>query len=378
MNIIHVTLRDSIFADVIRRRAESCGQQVIFYDRSSRLGLSAQDFVRLYRQCLLDRAAVYVFHWVPHTTLFLLINLVKGLRFALGYWGDDFYFTFLSSARLEVHALSKSPLLKSRFYALGESRLITRVLQAIRLRVGLAVIRNAAGVISLCPKHFRYVRWVQYKMAGKRLATPHIRFAGYSSDEDIVIPDYQPLDCENAITVLICHSATPSVAHSQSLDLLRAYREKWGVKIHVRGFLSYSGGSEADRDQLARKLVAEADFAETVTFEKTFLPIAEVTGRLSQYDIAVFSCIRDEGVSLLRQFVKLGGLVCFNRFSLNYDFFRGYCMSKLLTHEEFLVSSPQQLVQARQRPPSNIMKLTTFEELGRMEILNGKLHFPGR
>jgi hypothetical protein len=157
---------------------------------------------------------------------------------------------------------------------------------------------------------------------------------------------------------------------------LRAYQAKWGAKLRVRGFLSYSGGDEDARDHLERELMADAAFAESAYFERAFLPIDEVSLRLKEVDIAVFSCLRDEGVSLLRQFVKIGGVVSFNRFSINYDFFRVYSPAKLLTHEEFLAMDPVSICSRRREPAAGVPKMLTFQELNTLKLEHGKLRIP--
>ncbi len=166
----------------------------------------------------------------------------------------------------------------------------------------------------------------------------------------------------NELRVLICHSATPTVAPLQSLALLKKYKALWGVKIHIRGFLSYSGGDEAYRDALDRELTQASGFADSVVFERKFLKHNEIRARLAEIDLAVFSCLRDEGVGLLTQLVNLGGLVSFNRFSFDYDFFRRYSRSKVLTHEQLLDLSPAEILRKRIAPPEVPPSLVSYEE----------------
>jgi hypothetical protein len=373
MKVVHIVPRNSIFAGVIQRNSDASGHECLYYNTAPRFGMGLRDFVALFLGCRRRPEHLFVFHWIPHLAVLALSLLIRNFRYALGYWGDDFYSTFMSDAEFEAHCLAKSPLLDEKYYLHPRLRLRTRVLQTLRLRIGLRVVRRAAGIISLCPKHFRILRMLHYRLYGQALQTPHLRFCGYSHDGDAVATAYTHRGDVLSLTVLICHSAATATAHRQSLAILRKYQEKWGVKLHVRGFLSYSGGDEDARNRLERQLMADASFAETAYFERAFLPIDEVSERLKEVEIAVFSSLRDEGVSLLRQFVKIGGMVSFNRHSMNYDYFRGYCPAKLLSHEEFLAMDPATICLRRGKSTLDVPKMLTFGDLGALILKDEKL-----
>lgn len=377
MNVVHIVPRDSIFAGVIQRNSDASGHECLYYNTAPRLGIGLRDLAVLFLECRRRPGHLFVFHWIPHVPLLALSSLIRNFRYALGYWGGDYYSTFLSDAEFEAHCLAKSPLLDKRYYLRPRLRLRTRIFQALRRRIGLRVVRRAAGIISLCPKHFRILRMFHYQLYGSPLQTPHLRFCGYSHDGDAVGTAYAHRGDALSLTVLICHSAATATAHRQSLAILREYQAKWGVKIHVRGFLSYSGGDEDARDHLERELLADAAFAESAYFERAFLPIDEVSDRLKEVEIAVFSCLRDEGVSLLRQFVKIGGVVSFNRYSMNYDYFRGYSPAKLLSHEEFLAMDPARICRRRGESTAGAPKMLTFGDLGALKLQHGKLRISG-
>lgn len=377
MNVVHIVPRNSIFAGVIQRNADASGHECLYYNIAPCLGIGLRDLLALFMECRRRPGYLFVFHWIPHVPLLVLSLLIRNFRYALGYWGDDYYSTFLSDAEFAAHCLAKSPLLDKRYYPHPQLRLRTRIFQALRLRIGLSVVRRAAGLISTCPKAFRILRIFHYRLYGSPLQTPYLRFCGYSHDGDAVGAAYAHRGDDRSLTVLICHSAATTVVQRQSLAILKEYQAKWGAKIHVRGFLSYSGGDEDARDRLECELMADAAFAESAYFERTFLPIDQVSERLKEVEIALFSCLRDEGVSLLRQFVKLGGMVSFNRYSINYDYFRGYSPAKLLSHEEFLAMDPASICHRRGESTAGIPKMLTFGDLGALILQHGKLRISG-
>lgn len=377
MKVVHIVPRNSIFAGVIQRNADASGHECLYYNIAPCLGIGLRDLIALFMECRRRPGCLFAFHWIPHVPLLALSLLIRNFRYALGYWGDDYYSTFLRDAEFAAHCLAKSPLLDKRYYPHPRLRLRTRIFQALRRRIGLSVVRRAAGLISTCPKTFRILRIFHYRLYGSPLQTPYLRFCGYSHDGDTVGTAHTHLGDALSLTVLICHSAATTTAQRQSLAILREYQAKWGAKIHVRGFLSYSGGDEAARDRLERELMTDAAFAESAYFERAFLPIDEVSDRLKEVDIAVFSCLRDEGVSLLRQFVKLGGMVSFNRYSMNYDYFRGYSPDKLLSHEEFLATDPASICRRRRESVAGVPKMLTFGDLGALILQHGKLRISG-
>lgn len=376
MKVVHVVPRPCIFEGVIQRNSEALGHECLFYDIAPRIGIHPSSLLSLYLACKRRPGHLFVFHKVPHLLILILSLLLRDFHYALLYWGEDYYSTFIREADFETHCLAKSPMLRQMHYARSRPRFRTRPPQVLLRHIGLIVLRRAAGIVSLCPKQFRILRMYHFKIYGRALRTPQLWMRGYSHDSDAANAVYAHHGGRDSLTILICHSAVSTVAHKQSLAILREYQKRWCARIHIRGFLSYSGGDEAARDRLERELVAEADFAESVYFERSFLPPGKLSVRLKEIDVAFFSSLRDEGVSLLTQFVKTGGVVCFNRFSINYDFFRAFCPAKLLAHEKFMELDPVKICSKRQESTTALPRMLEFDELDKLELENDKLKFP--
>lgn len=368
MKVVHIMPEASIFSPVIQGLAREFGHECYVYRVEHNRWKKAKEFFSLYVSCKNKSNRIFFFHSVPHYWIIVLSFLLHNFHYCLLYWGWDYYSTFLDEKEFEQHCIRKSRLLNEKYYrTLKQSRYI-KLIRKFRRFIGLKVVSRAEAVISLTPKHFRFLRYFYFKIFRTALTTPHILTRGYAQDPDVVSVHKFNSAATDELIVLICHSATESVAHEQSLEILRKYKEKWGVKINIRGFLSYSGGNELYRDSLERRLKTQAFFADSVLFERKFLSTEEVQDRLQDTHIAVFSCLRDEGVGLLTHFVKMGGIVCFNRFSINYDFFKYFSPNKLLSHEQLLNISPEQLYRKRKQLADPLPKLLQYSEFKDIKI----------
>jgi hypothetical protein len=374
MKIVHVVPRPCIFEPVIQQRADALGHECIHYQLNGSAGEMIRGIFDLYRSCRKRPGHLFIFHMVPHFRLLLLALLLRNFHYCLLYWGEDYYSTFLSAAEFEQHCISKSPLLQQANYGKRYRNSIRKVCRKfLRVRIGLLVLRQAAAIVSLSPKQFRILRLFYFKAFRRPLRTPQLWIRGYGHETGRLEAEYSSKKSDDTMRILVCHSATPTVAHRQSMDIVKIYRERWNVNITICGFLSYSGGDEADRDRLEVALKAAAEFAESVQFERVFLAPDRLKDLLKQVDVAVFSCLRDEGVSLLTQFARMGGMISFNRFSMNYDFFKNFCPDKLLAHEEFLESSPEVLRRRRMQSMGALPKMLEYHQLDQLSLHNGKL-----
>ncbi|MCW5661533.1 MAG: hypothetical protein KIT60_27860 [Burkholderiaceae bacterium] len=373
MKVVHVVPRPSIFEPTIRQRADALGHECIFYRLRSPKGERTRDFLALYRACRALPGRLFVFHMVPHWRVLLLSLLLRDFRYCLLYWGEDYYATFLSAAAFERHCLRKSALLNPAHYGRYRTSWRKAYRQFVRRRVGLLVLRRAAAIVSLCPKQFRILRHFHFRAFRQPLRTPQFWMRGYGHEISSSGIDYAAPPPGEDLRILICHSAAATVAHRQSLDIARQYQQRWNANVTICGFLSYSGGEEADRDRLEADLKAQASFAARVRFERAFLTPEQLRHVLKQADVALFSCLRDEGVSLLSQFAQMGGLLSFNRFSINHDFFKHYSPAKVLTHEQFLASEPQSIRRRRQQPAGAPPPMLEYRQLGQLGLIGGKL-----
>jgi hypothetical protein len=366
MSVVHVVPHPSIFGQSIQTLAEAAGQECFFYEIRRSLWANARDFLHLYLIARKNPDKLFVFHRVPHYRIAVLAFFLRNFHYCLLYWGEDYYTTFLDETYFEQHCIRKSPLLHQRHYRKSTTAKHLQWVFALRRLVGLRIVAGAEAVLSLTPKHFRLLRFSHFKIFRKALRTPRVLARGYSPDAEISQGNEHGRANASELTVLVCHSATQSVAPAQSLEILKKYKEKWAIKVHVRGFLSYSGGDENDRDMLEKQLTEQALFADSVSFERKFLDPEQVRERLRESDLALFSCLRDEGVGLLTQFIKMGGVASFNKFSFNYDFFKVLFPERLLEHEEFLNTSPEQIFGKRAEPlvlQGSLLAYSEFEHV---------------
>lgn len=373
MKVVHVVPRPSIFEPTIRQRAEALGHECVSYPLRSAKGQKLRDFLELYRTCRARPGYLFVFHMVPHARILLLSLLLRRFHYCLLYWGEDYYATFLSAAEFERHCLAKSPLLNPAHYGRHRTHWRKAARRFVRLRVGLLVLRRAAAIVSLCPKQFRILRHFHLRAFGKPLRTPQLWMRGYGHETTGTGTQYLAPTGGEGLRILICHSAAATVAHRQSIELARQYHQRWNAEVTICGFLSYSGGDESDRDRLAADLKAQAGFATDVRFERTFLAPEQLREVLKRADVALFSCLRDEGVSLLSQFAQMGGLLSFNRFSINHDFFKHYSPDKVMTHEQFLAAPPASLLARRQQPAGAPPPMLEYRQLGDLGLMGDKL-----
>jgi hypothetical protein len=373
MKVVHVVPRPSIFEPTIRERADALGHECIFYRLRSPKGERLRDFLALYRACRARAGHLFVFHMVPHWRVLLLSLLLRDFRYCLLYWGGDYYDTFLSAAAFERHCLDKSTLLNPAHYGRHRTSWSKASRQFVRRRAGLLVLHRAAAIVSLCPKQFRILRHFHFRAFRQPLRTPQFWMRGYGHERAGSGVEYVASAGGEDVRILICHSAAPTVAPRQSIEIARQYQQRWNASVTIYGFLSYSGGEESDRDRLEAELTAQASFATQVRFERAFLNQEQLRQVLKQADVALFSCLRDEGVSLLSQFAQMGGLLSFNRFSINHDFFKHHTPAKVLTHEQFLASDPQSIRRRRQQPAGAPPPMLEYRQLGDLELIGDKL-----
>lgn len=375
MKVVHVVPQPSIFEPTIRQRADALGHECIFYPLRGSRAEMARDWIALYRACRARPGHLFVFHRVPHWRILLLSLWLRDFRYCLLYWGEDYYATFLNAAQFERHCLRKSALLNPAHYGRYRTSWRKAYRQFIRRRVGLLVLRRAAAIVSLCPKQFRILRHFHSRAFRQPLRTPQFWIRGYGHETASAAVEHDATAPGEDLRILICHSAAATVAHRQSIEIARQYQQRWNAKLTICGFLSYSGGEEADRDRLEAELKAQARFAAHVRFERAFLAPEQLRQLLKQADVALFSCLRDEGVSLLSQFARMGGLLSFNRFSINHDFFKHHSPAKVLTHEQFLATEPETLRRRRQQPAGAPPPMLEYRQLGELQLIGDKLDF---
>jgi hypothetical protein len=371
MAIVHVFPVPCIFESEIQQRADALGHECFRYRIHRSLRRNIAELWRFYRRYGQYRNHLFLFHCVSHIRVFLLSILLRQFSYCLIYWGGDYYSTFLDENTFEQHCLKKSTLLRAEYYEQTRRRTCQKWKMSLWRHVGFRVLGRATAVLSLSPKQFRIARYLYFRAMRRPLCTPHFPVRGYAPDLDRSSPHPRKRKGEE-LRVLICHSATPSVAPHQSLQIVKEYKRLWGATVHICGFLSYSGRDENYRTSLEEELIRAAAFADTIGFERKFLQPEDLSAELNRVDLAVFSCLRDEGLGLLTQLVNMGGLVSFNKFSMNYDFFKNYSPGKSLTHEQFLGTSPTEIIRRRTLSPEPPGRMMFYDQLAEL------LHSPRR
>lgn len=355
MNIIHVITTPSIFEEVIKTKAKINEHKTysLNYFGTSK-SKQILEFIKFFYFCLSNKNCFFVFHYVNHQSILSLTTLIPKITFGMIYWGGDFYSYILNENKFQQHCLRKSPYLSKDYYPKQEemnyvSACIHKLKIFIKLHIGMILLGRSKILFSLTTKQRRIAEYFYRQVKKEKLELKYYPTQGYleipQNDQSY---SSDSLSSDNELNVLISHSATASVAHFQSLHLLKEYSEKWKVDINIHAFLSYSGGDNEYVNLLEKKISDQEGF-KSFNLYRDFFKKEELINILNGLDFAFFSCLRDEGLGLLTEFVNLGGVVSFNQYSMNYDFFRTHSPQKLLSHGVFFKTKPEELIQLRKK-----------------------------
>ena len=346
---MHLCPSNSLFAKKVEEYARLRSEGVELYKASYKF-FSALDFLLLLRITSRFKGQTFVFHYVPTFAISLLRFINVNFNYELFYWGDDYYIPILSQDRLMVHCVRKSPFYSKivstdKHFSRKTSRAprpVKRVLAYLKLRLALYVAHYARCIYS-SPKQYRYLRYLNFLInrtshfcQENKLLSFYAEIESHDSIKTTTAKAPQKHWSEKSfLNILVCHSGTPTVNVSHSFAMLSEMSKNRHCKIHVRGFLSYSGGGEADRDVLERRYTEQAGkFTNLITFERRFLSSGDLQNALDVIDLVFFSCYRDEGLTLLNILAKRNVPMVFNRFSINYDYFKSKGYQELYTHEQ--------------------------------------------
>jgi hypothetical protein len=357
-NVIHLCPENSLFAKKVALIAQAEGSDYFLYETTYRYFCRKE--ISSIMSALRGRSGHHVvFHRVPSLTILILRMRFPKLTYSVFYWGDDFYLPILPVSKLTRHCLERSrfrEILRAEFpedfeqdrhlaWLERNKPVRYRWLEFIRkLQMMIALhVAGKARLIYCPPKMHRYARYAYLKVFGSSKLFPNSSMSSLYADIDA-----PPLDASDSgpvqdifekkeLNFLVCHGAqaTDNVLHS--LCLLEYLAKKSDVKVNILGYLSYSGGSEEDRDALERTYVERASrFSSSISFERNFLSLPDLRASFDSIDVAFFSSYRDEGVTLLNMLSQHGKILSFNRFSINYDYFRAKRYPGLLSHEELI------------------------------------------
>jgi len=367
-SVINIVPKKSIFEDEIRESSLLNNHDFFSYDWNASKNKRIVSFFRLMHLFFSDKYLAYCFHWVPTNWLFIL-SLIFKRNTVLYFWGSDFYGSVISAKEIEAHCVRKTPRLiefQSSFN-IPYRRSIFRKLKAM---MTCYLAGHSAGVVGT-EKNYRYMRYCYWKYFRKLGFPDRLDLKMYGS-EDIQPSELLVDNCldnsKNSVNILVCHNASSDLNVRHTARLLKELSEAFDINVY--GFLSYSGGSEADRDQIESEYVELfSPFCKSVYFERKFLDFQKLDSALKNIHVAVFSCYRDEGICLLRRFLMMGGIVSFNKFSVNYGHFRQLSASKLLSHDELLDMDEKKILQLRQAKVECDFSKPEFS----VEMLKGKI-----
>jgi hypothetical protein len=358
--VLHLCPKNSLFAQKVAKIAEDRGEEFYLYETSYKY--FCKEEIASIASALKGRSGYeLVFHRAPSLTIFLMTLRFPGLRYAVFYWGDDYYVPILPVRRLTQHCLSRSrfrdrllenfpddftvdPWLESLKRSRPLFYLWRRLTQQVARLIAIHVAGSSTTIYS-SPKQYRYARFLGRKLLRARSFCRRNELMTLYSEVDLEpgkvgYAGAAPLDAirrKRELNVMVCHSATSDVNVPHSLCLLEYLSRNSDIRINITGYLSYSGGGDSDRDAIERSYVALASrFAGSVRFERRYLSSSQLRESFDHIDVAFISAYRDEGLTLLGMLSQHGGLLCFNRRSINYDYFRAKKYPGLMSHEAFI------------------------------------------
>jgi hypothetical protein len=352
--------KNSLFIEKVTLIAQAERSEYHFYDTTFQFFCKKEIFSIM--SALRGRSGCHVvFHRVPSLTILILKLRFPKMEYSLFYWGDDFYLPILPVSKLTRHCLKRSKfreILRAEFPEdfeqdktlawLERHRPVRyRWLEFMRkfhMMIALYVA-SKANLIYSPPKMHRYAKYAHFKVFGRNQPFPSSRMSSLYADIDA--PRRESFDSNSVQAVfekkelnfLVCHGgqATDNVMHS--LCLLEYLAKRSDVKVNILGYLSYSGGSDEDRDALERVYRERASrFAHSVKFERNFLSLPDLRSSFQSIDVAFISAYRDEGVTLFNMLSQHGKILSFNRFSINYDYFKAKNYAGLISHEELIAT----------------------------------------
>lgn len=410
--VVHVVPIDCNFYEYVVNRASESSQFVIgipgtnltkkeTLQYSFKIAKIANQFPR----------PLFVFHSVNNGLIFLARSLTfYSLQYVLFYWGFDFYRDVISERKVLDHCakkVSKSCSIKQAFQSSsGQSLFCSKIQHDANNFIDLpanqesTIFRTSGSAtffdllvasmaktniessafISIGTKQFRILKLFYYFRFHEKLPTKLklleqydtariqevIRKSAFES-RSISKKPLEKFPKSRPIKFLICHSAVRSVNHFVSVNLVIEYCAKWNADAIVGGYLGYSGGSIEQRiclkEQLEQAVLASGLES---SFCLEFLNYQELAVDLSSYDVAIFSSFRDEGVTTLRLFAALGGILSFNPYSFNYDFFKNVSPYRagLTTHDALLNLPPDEIIAFREKEKFlDLSAMVSYEEI---------------
>lgn len=355
-NVLHLCPKNSLFTKKVALIAQAEGSEYYLYETTFQFFCRTE--ISSIMSALRGRSGRHVvFHRVPALTILILKLRFPALVYSLFYWGDDFYIPILPVSKLTRHCLKGSrfrDMLRAEFPGdFEQDRYLAwlekhkpfryrwlELMQKLRMMIALHVA-SKARLMYCPPKMHRFAKYAHFKIFGRRGRFPNSSMSSLYADIDAPalgrVDPVQDIFEKKELNFLVCHGGQPTDNVLHSLCLLEHLARNSDVKVNIFGYLSYSGGSEEDRDSIEKIYTERASrFSNRVKFERSFLSLSDLRASFDSIDVAFISAYRDEGVTLLNMLSQHGKLLSFNRSSIDYDYFRAKRYAGLISHDELI------------------------------------------
>lgn len=367
--VFHICSSNSNFYKIVLSKSKKSNQEVISFNDSNLDKFLIS--IRIIFKNLQNKNSLFVFHRVDNLKItFIKLFSIKKIEYCLIYWGHDFYFSFIDERILDEHCLKKLSIYDqiSRYINMPVTKNNKVIFSLKKLGkffytyLALKIVKNSVAIIGMPPKQKKILNKKYYKFFKKELQTKNLFLRPYIESSKNSTKNYFT-NKTNEINFLISHSASPNVHHEAAIETIKIYSKKWRCKVNIYGFISYSGGDIYYRKNLLNKLNKASSFAQSKFFELNFLEKKLLIEKLKNFDLAINLSSRDEGCTLLGEFAQMGGILCFNKFSMNYDVLKLSFKENILDIQEFLNTSPKQLKIKRKAIKSLSSYDTGYQEL---------------
>ena len=347
--IFHICPEDSLFHNIVQQKSKSSNQFLLSFKSGfiNALFSSFEIVLKNYK----NKNSLFIFHRVDNLKIsFIRIISLKKFNYCLIYWGSEYYLSFIDERILDYHCLKKINIYKDIIHLLNIARnennqlgiFIRKIKKKLFKYLALNNVDNSISILGMPNKQFKILKFIHFKYLKKNLKNKNLFLFPYidlkiKSNKNYLFQE------SKIIKFFISHSAAYTLHHEAVIEIIKIYSIKWDCKVSILGFISYSGGDEDYRINLQKKLTKASSFAESSHFELNFLDRKAYEKLLSNFDIAINLSSRDEGLTSLINFGLSGGLLCFNKYSLNYDMLKKNFKESTIGIDEFLNIPPKKL-----------------------------------
>ncbi len=367
--IVHICSLNSNFHEIVASKSRKSNQEIISFKKGN-LNSFLLILKIIYKNWKYKKT-LFVFHRVDNIKIFFIkLFTLNEFNYCLIYWGHDFYFSFIDERILDEHCLKKISIYDqiSKFINISKNKnheVINNIKKLVKIFYSYLALKNvedSVALVGMPPKQRKILNKIYYRFFKKELIKKSLFLRPYIEIKNNSNKNFLNNET-NDLNFLISHSASPNVHHEAAIEIIKIYFNKWKCKVNIYGFISYSGGDINYRKELFEKLNKAASFAESAHFELNFLEKRFLKEKLKNFDIAINLSSRDEGCTLLGEFALMGGILCFNKFSMNYDVLKLSFKENILSIKEFLNTSPKKLKLKRSQIKINKTNKIDYQDL---------------